>query len=91
MATPKKQSERLSTMMPTDDNWFGNYPNNMVELIFNSCRRDKQHWVSAWGNDDFGLQSKNLSKGVARRLYRKLKNMKVLNKKTLYDLGFKEA
>lgn len=77
-------------MKPTNDNWYGNFPNNMVELGFHSFRREKSHWVSVWGNDDFGMQSKNLSKGKARRLYRKLKSLKVINQQMLRELGFKE-
>lgn len=91
MARPKKQSEHRSVMMPTDDYWYGNFPNDMAELTFHSFRREKANWVSVWGNDDFGMQSKNLPKGKARRLYRKLKSMKVINQKMLRELGFENS
>jgi len=86
--------ERKEVFICTDDNWYGNWDNNTVKLIYNGALYPVRHGriilyrVSAWGNDDFGINKDFSSELEAKAVFEKLSKLEILNQKDLYDIGF---
>ncbi|MCA9495832.1 MAG: hypothetical protein KC589_02730 [Nanoarchaeota archaeon] len=53
--------KRIDVFKKTSDDWYPNYPNDMVKVSFlklpNILQNSDDEWrVCVWGNDDFGLE-----------------------------------
>lgn len=80
---------RESKMVKVSDNWYPNYPENMVEVLcFEEVRQDGFR-VAVWGADDFGMEIYLKDKGEAKAIYKKLD--KTLSQEYLRTLGFQNA
>lgn len=82
------KDKTIEVMIPTTDNWYGNYENNTVKLVFYGNSICDNYRVAVWGNDAFGLYYDTKDKGTARVLFIKLKNKEYITQRELYDLGF---
>lgn len=86
-----------SCFLKTTDNFYPNFPDNMVELsytIIHSKRTDVykgiRSWVSVWGNDDMGF-TKTCDIDEVRKIYRKLKKKGLITIKMLLEMGFTDG
>ena len=72
----------------TQDNWYGNYNIDEVELNYHGKLTDGNFRVSCWGTDDFGISKDFENETEAINIFELLKTKKFINHQTLYDLGF---
>ncbi len=77
----KKKKRQIETMIKVSDNWYPNFSDNMVKVIYIPATE----YMAVYGNDDFGMNKIN----VTRKVYEKLIK-RVLNKKILKNMGFKQ-
>jgi hypothetical protein len=91
MPRPFKFEKPIEVMIPTTDNWYPNYENNMVRLVYVGKLVDGTFRVAVWGADDFGVEYDAKDKGTAKELFNKLKTKTNITQKELYDLGFVNA
>lgn len=73
---------------PTRDDWYGNYPGNMVEvsLVFLNDPSDISEYkfrVCIWGNDDYGMEKDFTSYTDALSEYMFVLSMRSVEKSTL--------
>lgn len=86
----------ITIYKPTDDDWWGNFDNNTVELSFrgNINRKHRTpnvgaiYRISVWGNDDFGMDRDFSSIKKALAFFKKVEQLPVLNQKQLLSMGF---
>ena len=69
-----KKMKRIDVFKKTSDNWYPNYPNDMVKISFlklpNILQNSDAEWrVCIWGNDDFGLERDFQSKKEAMKTF----------------------
>lgn len=89
--------DKYQVYKPTNDCWYGNFKNNTVQLsllLDQKYNGGKYHMVAVWGNDDSGMDivyKGPYGKTKARRMYRKLLALPVLNQQHLLSLGFSWA
>lgn len=91
MTRPFKYEKHIDIMLPTTDNFYGNYDNNTVKLTYIGRLTDGRYRVTVWGNDDFGLIYDANDKGTAKVLFNKLKTKVNITLEELYNLGFINA
>ena len=91
MKNKNKFTEPIDIMKPTTDDWYSNYPNNMIKLTYIGRLTDNMFRVAVWGNDDFGVEYDVEQEQEALKMFEKLKNEPVLTKQALYDLKFVNA
>lgn len=84
-----KPIPRAEVFKDTDDEWYPCYPNNQVKLTFHGQISDGTYRVSAWGNDDFGIDKDFETEIEAFNVFQDLESQQKINHKDLYDLGFK--
>lgn len=84
---PKKKRLRKE-MRPTTDDWYPNFPGNMVEV--NVQELSNKLWrVSVWGNDDYGMEIDVQTRMQALDIYQSLPI--IITQQDLYERGFVAA
>lgn len=91
MRSDFKFEEPIEIMIPTTDDWYPNYQNNIVRLVYVGELVDSTYRVAVWGADDFGVEYDAKDKETAENIFNKLKTKTNITQKELYDLGFVNA
>lgn len=80
--------KRTEIFKLTNDDWYPNYEDNRVKLIYNGKLSDGKFRVSCWGNDDFGIDRDFELEQDAINMFNRLEKYLLINHQDLYDLGF---
>jgi hypothetical protein len=86
--------KRIEHFKNTKNDWYPNFPNNQVKLIYHSCinsYKPESEWVyrvSVWGNDDFGIMKDFRTHEEAKKVFNELDTLSYINHSDLYDRGF---
>ena len=75
-----------ATLIPTDDNWHGNFEGEKVKLSL--VDRGSCFAVIASGTDDLMIEKEFSSFSLAFGVHKALSNKNKLNKDDLFKLGF---
>ena len=96
----KNHKNRVTLTVKAADQWYPNFPNDMVEVSAMILRDGLTVRVCVWGADDHGMERDVLcsSGGEARRLFResvdyirKLKELEPIDQEFLISEGFNLA
>jgi hypothetical protein len=80
-----------SIFKPTHDDWYGNFPNNEVNLRYHPAnpRAPEQFCrVSVWGTDDHAMIFDTPNEGEAKKMFNDLAEAEFIDKEHLDRLGF---
>ena len=79
---------KTEVLVPTTDQWYGNWNDKFVKLIYNGKLDDGSFRVSCWGTDDFGIDKDFNTEREAIEIFKFLQNSGNITQQALYDLGF---
>lgn len=75
--------KRIDIFKKTKDDWYPNYPNDMVKVSFlqlhNFLQNTNEWRVCVWGNDDFGLEHDFKSKKEAEKVFEIISNLDIIS------------
>jgi hypothetical protein len=80
--------KRTEVFKLTNDDWYPNYEDNRVKLIYIGKLTDGKFRVACWGNDDFGIDRDFELEQDAINMFNRLEKYPLINHRDLYDLGF---
>lgn len=78
--------EKPKIFKNTQDNWYGNFPNNQVSIELLQWKNE--YSICCEGTDDFMLSKIFVDKEEALDVYEQISNWEFVNHKDLYELGF---
>ncbi len=81
----------IEVMKKTTDDWYPNYPNDMVRLVYVGRLNNGFFRISVWGADDCGYEFDTEDEEKAKKLFEFLKRTQVIRKSELRNLGFRQA
>jgi len=83
-----KFEESIRVRVKTSDDWHPNHKGDLVEVSYLGKLPDGNSRVCVWGADDLGMEYDVKDKGLARKMFRKLKDKDNITKAELISLGF---
>lgn len=88
MSRKPEYKKREEVLKSTTDNWYPNYENDKVMLMYVGLLADGDFRVAAWGNDDFGIERDFDKEEDDYKMFLELKKKRVITKDGLYNLDF---
>ena len=86
---------KYSCFKKTQDNWCGNYYNELVKLTFHGnitpYREIPTYRVSVRGNDDMGMEFDTNDERTAHCIFQQVIGLEYVNKTDLIKLNFVSA
>jgi len=83
---------KYSCFKKTQDNWCGNYYNELVKLTFHGnitpYREIPTYRVSVWGNDNMGMEFDTKNERTAHFIFQQVIGLEYVNKTDLIKLNF---
>ena len=83
----QKRKDKRTKLVPTKDNFFPNFPGDMVKVSWHN----NEFRVSVWGDDDMGLEKYFDNKIDAENCFNELVKSNNIQIKELKKLGFAGA